>query len=63
MDETDQQKYDRRIKELAVFLSSFIIQFKCENQLTIPARVSMTPVTNQFDTTLDGIQSNVTFEQ
>lgn len=63
LDETNEQKYDRRLGTLVFELSSFIAEFGCENELTIQDPTINFAI-NQFDENLDfAIASNVAFNQ
>lgn len=63
LDETNEQKYDRRLGILVLGLSTFIAEFGCENELTIQDPTINFAV-NQFDENLDfAIASSVVFTQ
>jgi hypothetical protein len=52
LDETMDQKYDRRLSELLELLQVYISQFACANELEVNS-VVMSPDINKFDTNLD----------
>lgn len=63
LDETNEQKYERRLGNLALELSTFIAEFGCENELTITAPTINFAI-NQLDEILDfAIANNILFSQ
>ena len=53
IDETYQQKYDNRLKELMQLLSTHIIAFSCDNELTI--------LNSQFELSINTYDENIDF--
>lgn len=63
LDETSQQKYDRRILELMSALGAFIVDFKCANELEAIS-APMEPFINAFDTNIDfAMSTRAIFDQ
>lgn len=62
LDETFQQKYDRRLLFLMTELESSIRGFACANEL-ICNSANMTLAMNRFDTNIDFVVANLTFVQ
>lgn len=63
LDETSQQKYDRRLLELVVLLGYGIAEFGCVNDLEITSAPIVVNI-NVFDTNIDfAISQNATFVQ
>ena len=60
LDETDIQKYDRRLLDLTTELSDFINEFSCSSQLTVTGE-NMRLDLNKFDTNIDFIANSLTF--
>jgi len=63
LDETSQQKYDRRIKELMQMLAAAIAQIACENNLDLTVNDMIVEI-NQFAENIDfAVAPNVVFTQ
>jgi len=62
LDETDLQKYDRRLKVLMQNLANFIGEFSCSNELDI-APYTIELGVNVFDPNMDFAITNATFDQ
>ena len=60
LDETFQQKYDRRLKDLGQILGIDIGAFTCAQELT-PESISMAMEINQLDLNVDFVMAEVTF--
>jgi len=52
LDETYDQKYDRRLTELLELVTEYIGEFACGNDLTVQ-NVTLSPEINKFDTNID----------
>jgi hypothetical protein len=52
LDETDLQKYDRRLKELCQLLAACISDFSCDNELTVTSAPISIEI-NVFDQNID----------
>ena len=57
LDETSQQKYDRRLKFLAATLGNGIADFACSNELEVSTAPIIVEI-NTFDTNIDFATSN-----
>lgn len=62
LDETYQQKYDRRLKSLATQLFIFCQLMACNNNLEITS-MTMGEKINQYDLNADFVECQITFEQ
>lgn len=63
LDETPQQKYDRRLKFLAQTLANAIAEVACNNELEVPSAPISVDI-NLYDTNIDfAISSTATFVQ
>lgn len=62
LDEDYMDKYNRRLLELMQLLATFLGQFQCENELDITS-VEFIQDINRFDTNIDFVGGNITFEQ
>lgn len=62
LDETYQQKYDRRLKSLATQLFNFCQLMACNNNLEITS-MTMGEKINQYDLNADFVECQITFEQ
>lgn len=62
LDETYQQKYDRRLKDLETELDTFLKTFKCDNELDLGTHSGYQHGINLFDQNIDFvIINNITF--
>jgi hypothetical protein len=59
LDETHQQKYDRRLKSLTSGLSLIIGALICNYDLELKNQIEISEVINQFDENLDCVQTNI----
>jgi hypothetical protein len=62
LDESFNDKYNRRLKELHLELSVFLGAFACENELTIE-NAQFTMEINRFDTNIDFIAARIRLTQ
>ena len=60
LDETFQQKYDRRLKDLGQILGIDIGSFTCAQELTAES-INMAMEINQLDLNVDFVMAEVTF--
>ena len=60
LDETMEQKYDRRLKDLMTILFSGLAEFSCENDYDITQLNGRVDI-NRFDENLDFVAATVTF--
>lgn len=62
LDETMQQKYNRRLLRLMTLLTDFIGQFSCDNELDITVNNFSVDI-NRFDTNIDFVVMELTLIQ
>jgi len=62
LDETNIQKWDRRLQYLASTLASTIGLFSCQHELDVSG-ISMRQEINRYDTNIDFVATLVTFNQ
>ena len=60
LDETVEQKYDRRLEDLGLTLTNDIAQFACNQDILITDIVQRMEI-NQFDLNIDFVASDITF--
>jgi hypothetical protein len=60
-DETQKQKYDRRLGVLKQSLANVITGVACANDIVVGAGINFRELTNQFNYNLDLIQTPITF--
>jgi len=58
LDESDQQKRDRRLKDLTVTFNNFLAAFVCENALELLTHSGYEYVVNAFDENIDFVAVN-----
>lgn len=62
IDETQEEKYDRRLKFLISKLASIIGALQCSNDLEITNTIEIEEIINEFDENLDCVQTNISFK-
>ncbi len=62
LDETFEQKYDRRLKELSQLLEPMLTTIACENELLL-GDMTMTYDLNKFDTNIDFVVTSIAITQ
>lgn len=61
LDETQAEKYDRRLKYLTSKLATIIGEISCSNDLIITNSISIQELINQFDENLDCVETEIVY--